>query len=144
MRGFIFLFFLFFILAPNLIAEENVSDNVDYLGVYYFRSNFRCSNCYKIEEYTKESVEGFFEKELSSGELVYKVINIDEKENSHFIEDYQLYTKSVVLYRVVSGEETEYKNLQKIWEYLDDKDKFRNYIKEEINSFLHKKKEEEI
>jgi len=141
MRFFAFLFFLIFILASNLIAEENISGNPDHLNVYYFRGNFRCSNCYKIETYTKEAVEKFFAKELESGELVYNVINIDEKENAHFVEDYKLYTKSVILSMVIDGAEAEYKNLQKIWEYLGDRKRFHNYIKEEVGGFLHRKEE---
>ena len=141
MRLFIILTFLCLFIASVLIADEEISVSEPYLNVYYFRSNFRCSNCYKIEEYTKEAIEKYFQDKLESGEIVYRVINIDEEENAYFVDDYQLYTKSVVLSKLRDGEEVEYKNLQKVWEYLNDQEKFHSYIKEEIYSFFNEAKE---
>ena len=141
MRLFIILTFLCLFIVSVLIADEESLVSNPYLNVYYFRSNFRCSNCYKIEEYTKEAMEKYFQDKLESGEIVYRVINIDEEENAYFVDDYQLYTKSVVLSKLRNGEEVEYKNLQKVWEYLNDQEKFHNYIKEEVYNFFNEAKE---
>ena len=140
-RLFIILTFLCLFIASVLIADEEISVSEPYLNAYYFRSNFRCSSCYKIEEYTKEAMEIYFQDKLESGEIVYKVINIDEEENAHFVDDYQLYTKSVVLSKLKDGKEVEYKNLQKVWDYLNDQEKFHSYIKEEVHSFFNEAKE---
>ena len=80
---------------------------------YYFLTSYRCSSCYKIEQYTKEAVEQYFGNELKLGMLVFKPINIEKKENKHFIKDYQLYTKSVVISMINGGKEIKYKNLTK-------------------------------
>ncbi len=141
MRLFIILTFLCLFIVSVLIADEESLVSNPYLNVYYFRSNFRCSNCYKIEEYTKEAMEKYFQDKLESGEIVYRVINIDEEENAYFVDDYQLYTKSVVLSKLRNGEEVEYKNLQKVWEYLNDQEKFHSYIKEEVYNFFNEAKE---
>ena len=95
---------------------------------YYFYTNFRCKSCLTIEKYTKEAIEENFEDELSSGKLVFKTINIEEEDNKHFVDDYQLYTKSVVLSLVKDGEEIRFKNLKKVWESLRSKDDFFKYI----------------
>lgn len=141
MRVFAILIFLCLFMPLVLIADEEAPISEPYLNVYYFRNNFRCSNCYKIEKYTSQAMEKYFQDKLDSGEIVYKVINIDERENAHFADDYQLYTKSVVLSKLKDGKEVEYKNLQKIWEYINDNKKFHSYIKEEIYSFLEESKE---
>ena len=104
--------------------------------VYYFLTNVRCSSCYKIEQYTKEAVEQYFGNELKLGMLVFKPINIEKKENKHFIKDYQLYTKSVVISMINGGKEIKYKNLTKVWQYLRDKQKFYDYIKTETSKYL--------
>ena len=104
--------------------------------VYYFLTNVRCSSCYKIEQYTKEAVEKYFNDELKSGMLVFKPINIEKKENQHFIKDYQLYSKAVVISMVNGGREIKYKNLTKVWQYLRDKQKFYDYIKTETSKYL--------
>jgi hypothetical protein len=103
---------------------------------YYFHGDFRCSNCHKIEQYSKEAIDKYFAKELASGELEYEIINIDKKGNGHFAEDYKLYTKSLVISRIKDGKEVEYKNLEKVWNYLGNKEAFYNYVKEEVAKFL--------
>ena len=135
------LLFLFFVLSgiKGIYAAEDA-----HVTAYYFHGNFRCSNCYKIEEYTKEAITKTFVKELDSGELIFEIVNIDKKENNHFVDDYGLYTKSVVLSLVEGSREIEYKNLEKIWELLGDKEKFMDYITTEVTGFLDKVKEEKL
>ena len=130
------LILLLFISAPFASAEEASEYTDDHINLYYFHGTSRCANCYKIEQYTEEAVEKFFEKELASGRLVYKTIDVDKKENAHFVRDYQLYTKSVVLSVMKDGRETAYKDLEKIWGYISDRERFLNYIKEETSAFL--------
>ena len=52
------------------------------------------------------------------------------------MEDYKLYTKSLVISKIKDGKEAEYKNLEKVWDYLDNKEAFYNYVKEEVTKFL--------
>lgn len=126
-----------------LSGEDGIApkqQKTDYVKTYYFHGDFRCSNCHKIEKYSKEAIDKYFAKELASGELEYEVINTDEKDKEHFIKDYKLYTKSLVLSRIKSGEEVEYKNLEKVWDYLGNKKAFYNYVKEEVTKFLEANK----
>jgi len=93
---------------------------------YYFHGTFRCSNCLKIEQYSKEAIEQNFKNEIDSGKLVFKVINVEEKGNEHFTNDYQLYTKSLVITLVKDGREVKYENLKKVWEYLNNQSQFHD------------------
>ena len=104
--------------------------------VYYFHGNFRCVNCHNIERYTKEAVEKYFRKELDAGKVIFKVINVETKGNEYFTNDYQLYTKSVVLSLVKNGKEVKLDNLAKVWGYLRNKDAFHQYIKSEVEKYL--------
>jgi len=112
------------------------TQNSDKVIAYYFHGNFRCPACYRIEQYSREAIESNFKEELKSGKLVFKVINVEKRGNQHFIKDYQLYTKSLVISLVKDGKEIKYKNLTKVWEYLRNKQKFYNYVKDEIEKFL--------
>jgi len=103
---------------------------------YYFHGNFRCYTCYTMEQYSKEAIEANFKDALASGKLEFKVINVEERENEHFAQDYQLYTRSLVLSLVKDGKEVKSKNLTKIWEYVRNKQKFFDYVSEEIKNFL--------
>ncbi len=103
---------------------------------YYLHTTFRCTSCRKIEQYTESALKAYFEKEIESGDLAYEVVNIEDKGNKHFVQDYKLYTKAVVLSLVKDGKEVKFKNLEEVWQLLRNEDKFHKYIKEETQSFL--------
>jgi hypothetical protein len=126
--------FLSMVLAKDESEKKKSEDKK--IIVYYFYTNFRCASCHKIENYTKEAIEKYFKDELKSGKLVFKAINVEEKENEHFVKDYKLYTKSVVLSLVKNNKEVKYNNLAKVWNYLKDKKKFYGYIKKETDKYL--------
>ena len=104
--------------------------------IYYLHATARCSNCFKIETYSKQAVEKYFAKELASNRVVYKTINFDDGVNRHFIEDYKLTTKSLVVTLVKNNREVKYKVLQGVWNYLNDEAAFHEYVKNEVNSYL--------
>ena len=116
------------------VASVPVSDS----GVvaYYFHGNFRCASCRAIEAYTKEALELYFNDEIASGKLELRVVNVEEKGNEHFVNDYKLYTKSVVLSKVEGGKEVNYKNLEGVWQYLRNKQQFFDYVKKETEAFI--------
>lgn len=112
-----------------------VSENM--VKVYYFHGSMRCPTCHKLEQYSKEAVESNFKDELTSGKLEFKVVNIEERGNEHFIDDYKLYTKSLVLSLLNNGKEVKSENLDKIWEYVGNKQKFLDYVRMGVaNSFV--------
>jgi hypothetical protein len=67
---------------------------------------------------------------------VFRPVNVEEPQNHHFVEDYQLFSKSLVLSLVTDGRETKSKNLTDIWTIVNDKDKFFQYVKNEVEGFL--------
>lgn len=103
---------------------------------YYFHGNFRCATCRKIEAYTQEAIAGDFTNVLKDSELDWRVINVDEPENEHFIQDYQLTTRSVVLVEMINGKQKRWKNLNRIWDLVGNKAGFQQYIQDETNAFL--------
>lgn len=109
----------------------------DHIVAYYFHGNFRCAACRKIEAYSKEGIDSNFSNELKNGVLSFKAINVEEPENRHFIKDYGLYTKSLVVASYAGDKQIKYKNLERIWDYLNSKDEFENYVKIELSGFLN-------
>ena len=65
-----------------------------------------------------------------------RVVNVEEKGNEHFVKDYQLFTKSVVLIDERNARPVAWKNLPKVWELLNDKDRFVSYIQRETRAYL--------
>jgi len=136
--GKVFLILLTLILVSVYIgysfAADKPSDNK--VIAYYFHGNFRCVNCKTIEQYTKEAIEKYFQKELNMGKIAFKVVNVETKGNEHFTNEYQLYTKSIVLSLVKNDKEVKFDNLTKVWEHLRNKEAFHQYIKSEVGKYL--------
>jgi hypothetical protein len=107
--------------------------------VYYFHTTNRCPTCHKIENYTQEAVESGFAKELRDGRVELQVLNIDEPANAHFIQDYQLHTKSVVVVDIKDGKQARWNNLTKVWELVGDQPAFVKYVQDEVNLYLQGK-----
>jgi hypothetical protein len=103
---------------------------------YYFHGDFRCSNCFTIEQYSKEAIEKYFPEQLKNGKLTFNVINTDRPTNEHFVKDYQLYTRSLILAEFKNGKQVKWTNLSKVWDYINDRDAFYNYVKAEIEKYL--------
>jgi hypothetical protein len=104
--------------------------------VYYLHGSARCANCITIEKFTDKAMKTGFAKELQNGAVRWKVLNIEDKGNEHFVQDYQLYTKSVIVSDMRGGKQTQWKNLAKVWDLLDDETAFVNYIQTEVKSYL--------
>ncbi|MFN8178333.1 MAG: nitrophenyl compound nitroreductase subunit ArsF family protein [bacterium] len=103
---------------------------------YYFFMNFRCPSCRKIEAWSHEAIDAAFAKELKEGRLVWRPVNVEEKGNEHFMKDYKLFTKSLVIVDERDGREVRWKNLGKVWELLRTKDAFVAYVQNEVRGYL--------
>ncbi|MDD5512361.1 MAG: nitrophenyl compound nitroreductase subunit ArsF family protein [Candidatus Omnitrophica bacterium] len=103
---------------------------------YYFHGTFRCYTCTNMEKYSREAIEANFKDALTSGKLEFLSVNVEDRGNEHFVNDYQLYTKTLILSLVKDGKEVKSKNLDKIWEYARNEQKFIDYVTSEISGFM--------
>ena len=103
---------------------------------YYFHGDMRCSTCRKIEAYSDEAINQGFAKELASNQMEWKVVNTDQAENKHFVKDFALVTKSVVLVEYKDDKVVRFENLGKIWQLVGDKDDFTKYVQDETKKFI--------
>ncbi len=104
---------------------------------YYFHGNMRCTTCRTIEAYTKEAVQTGFADALRDGRLEWRVVNVEDPGNDHFIQDFQLSTRSVVLERLLDGKRQNWKNLDRVWVLVrGDKAAFMEYIQDNIRGYL--------
>ena len=111
-------------------AEEQIEQSRT--RVYYFHGNQRCRTCKKIEALTKKTLEEAFAEQLKDGTMELQVVNVDETENEHFVEDYELATRSVVVSLLKQGKEARWRRLDKVWQLVHDEPAFSNYLRTEI------------
>lgn len=121
--------------APK-IAETLPIVTGNQVVMTYFRNGVRCVSCRKIEAHTAETAHKDFAGEMASGKLVFRVIDVDEPANHHYIKDYQLTGKSVIISLRADGEEKSRSDMDKIWDLLDEPEAFRAYLAEPIRKHL--------
>ncbi len=117
-------------------SSSTATDPKTKVIAYYFHGNFRCVSCRKLESLSQQAVMAGFPEELSQGELRWAAVNVEQGGNGHFISDYRLFSRSLVLVRFKDGKQVEYKNLIKAWELLQDDEALKKYVQAEVRSFL--------
>ena len=105
---------------------------------YYFHVNVRCATCRAIESYSKEVIHQRFAREIADGTVEWRLVNVQSPENRHFVQDYQLFTKSLVLALFKDGRQERYKILNDTWELVGNKASMQKYVEKEVRSFLGK------
>ena len=104
--------------------------------LYYFHGARRCKTCLTIEANAREVVESEFASELESGALAWKVVNYDDPENEHFINDFGLTSSSLVVVETNNGDRVQHDVLQETWSLVRDKPKFDEYVRVSILGYL--------
>lgn len=97
--------------APAQAVTKHVGTTV-----YYFHGNQRCSSCNRIEALTLKAIEG-------KG-FTFKAVNLDDPANEHFVKDFELDTRVVVIQH--NGT---YKKMENVWGLVNGKEAdFITYI----------------
>jgi hypothetical protein len=124
-----FFIFLFFSCGKREETKSDKNKDVKYIA-YYFHPTARCESCINLENYIKELIE----LKYSDKGFSFKEVNIEQKENEHYRKDYELQFSSVIIENL---ENKKWKNLDSIWSFTNDKDKFIKYSESEINQFMN-------
>jgi len=133
--GLISMILIAILLLPSLVLSGEKSGSGGYIATYFF-TNVRCPSCLSIERLTSMTIRDEFAPDIASGRLRWRTVNLDGEGNFHYVKDYKLFTKSVIISQVVDGKEVRWKNLEKVWELLRNEGKFKKYVKDEVASFM--------
>lgn len=123
------------VVVPQAVAAEGEAGASEIVA-YYFHGNMRCKTCRTIEAFSEEAITQGFADELSSGELAWRVVNTDESEHKHFVKDFELVTKSLVLVEYRGGEVVRFQNLKLVWKLVGDKEAFLKYVRNATHEFM--------
>jgi hypothetical protein len=104
--------------------------------VYYFHGAVRCKTCRTIEDTAREALDESFRRETASGQVEWRLVNVDDPKHEHFVEDYQLTMRSIVLSRLENGRETSWRRLDWVWELVKDHDAFLLQFQKELRGLL--------
>jgi hypothetical protein len=131
---------LFIILISILVITANFesksAETDSKIEVVYFHGTTRCDGCIAIEKFTVNSLNSNFESKLKDSSMIFTTYDFLLPENEHFQKDYKFDTQTLVIRKIVNGKEVKWKNLDKIWDYYSNYEKFNKYISKEIKKFI--------
>ncbi|RPH94762.1 hypothetical protein EHM69_06505 [candidate division KSB1 bacterium] len=119
-------------------STVNTVEVRDKVMVYYLYFTPRCETCINIELYAREAVETGFSDEISAGTVEWHSYDIGLDEYKHYRDDYKLELKSLIMVDVRNGTPVRWKNCEKIWDLVNVKPDFLNYVQHEVREYTHK------
>ncbi len=122
--------------VPAVAEQAAASAKADGVIAFYFHGDVRCTTCRTIEAYAEEAFNEGFADQLASGSLEWRVVNVEKPENEHFVEDFQLVTRSVVLVEYRDGKVMRWRILDKVWQLVRSKERFVEYVQSEVGEFI--------
>lgn len=99
--------------------------------VYYFHGKQRCFSCNKIESLTQQVINTKFADQVAQGNVVFRSVDVEAPEHAHFVTDFALSTRGVVMQK---GET--YEKFDHVWSLVRDDDKFIAYIQDGVDRML--------
>lgn len=121
------------------VAEVQASDQAGPRFIaYYFFTNKRCGPCKRIEQWAHEAITDNFKDQIAAGRLQWQALNVELPENKHYIEDFQLYTKSVVITEYQDGKPIRWEILEDVWTLYRDREKYFDYLTRKTRAFMEK------
>jgi len=134
-----------FILINNKEKKEEVNTNysvmeiklpkVDKIEVFVFHNTQRCVSCINVGKYAKQTIDKNFSKELISGKIVFKEINVDLPENYQLAEKFKAAGSSLYI-NTIRGDKDNIEQDLKVWRLIGDETKFETYFKDKIDNIL--------
>ncbi len=120
--------------APRVAENAAMPDSK--VIAYYFHRTVRCHTCLAIEDLSRQTIESVFGEQLAEGRIEWRPVNIEQKGNEHFEDDFELKNQSLVLVKLEGGKQADWKNLTSVWDLIQDHEKFVQYVREETSKYL--------
>ena len=122
--------------SPEVANHQDESARPpDMLEVVYFHRPSRCSSCLYIEAATRFTLETYFQDELASGRIVFKVVNLGDAVDAAVIEQYGASTSSLFMNAVRDGVD-DIEEVYEVWFLLDNGEEFVRLVASKIDEHL--------
>ncbi len=120
--------------SPGVVTDPDAPASE--IVAYYFHGKLRCKTCRTLEAFSEEAITEGFADELAAGELEWRVVNVETPEHKHFVKDFELVAKAVMLVEYRGDEVVRSTNLRLVWQLVGDKDGFLKYVRDATRDFL--------
>lgn len=121
--------------TPIPTPEPGTTSVVDRVDVVYFHRTNRCRSCIYAETGIRYTLETYFEKELSSGKLTFKSVDVQDASNAAIIKKYDAYTSQLFI-NAVTGDTERIEHVTEIWQFIENDEAFCQVVKNKVTKAL--------
>jgi hypothetical protein len=97
----------------------------------YFHSPHRCTTCRKIESYSHEALT----PEIEAGKVAWQTADYTSDKNASLVDQFVVFTSTVVLVEVQDGKVVRWKNLEEVWNHTGNQAAFKAFINQAWTEF---------
>lgn len=115
---------------------NTTNQSISKIEVIDFHSTHRCMTCKAIEANTKFTLDKYFAKDVSNGNITFQVINVDEKENEKLAEKFEASGTALFLNVIKDGQEKHIDLTEFAFMEGNDQDAFSKELKVKIENEL--------
>ncbi len=121
----------------NISKKAQIQDSkpAEKIQVFLFYNTQRCYSCVTIGKYVKETVEQNFQKELNSGKIEFKEINIDLPENKELANKFKAAGSSLFLNPIIDGRDNIKEDTQ-VWRLVSNEQAFIGYLSDMLKGMF--------
>ncbi len=123
---------------PESRAETAQVQNLkpaEKIQVFMFHSTNRCVSCVTIGKFTKKTIEKQFPKDLESGRIELREINVDLPENKEIVTKFKAVGSSLFLNSIIDGKDNIEEDT-KVWRLVSDEQAFSSYLSDKLKEML--------
>jgi hypothetical protein len=118
--------------SPGKVTADSTFD-FDSLLVIHFHPTAQCSCCINVGNFSKKGLEKFYPAPYKNRRIIFKECNIDE--DSSTAKRYKIFDSALGFRKQIKGKE-EFKEIESVWEFCEDEEKFLINFREELDRFI--------
>jgi len=111
----------------------------DSLVIIHFHPAVQCSCCINVGNFSKKGLEKFYTKPYKEGRIIFKECNIEQ--DSLTAKKYKIFWSALGFRKIFKGKE-EFKEIESVWQFCEDEEKFLVNFKKELDELLVASKKE--
>ena len=122
--------------VPEVPSTSDTSAvTADRVEVVYFHRAQRCYSCTYTETGIRYTLETYFKGELASDKIIFKVVNVEDKENAPIVKKYGAFTSSLFI-NTIRDSSDHIEEVKEIWFVLGNDKVFVEVVRDKIGESL--------
>jgi Zn-dependent alcohol dehydrogenase len=128
---------VFFATIATSVAQAADAPKDRVIAMYFHRTQ-RCPTCLKMGSYSEEAVKTAFAEEVKKGQVAFFFIDFQDEKNARYTKAYDVTGPALIVAKIANNKVASYRNLEDIWNKVDDKLEFLRYVQENVKAALAK------